>query len=110
MTRGWAIATAIARRAERGAALHGLAWNFYIWVAGVVTRLRAAAARIVRNAARLVRLGFMPRRPPVRGPFPDIADHVVEAVAIRRKCRDRRRARKTVLAQILGREAALPCA
>jgi len=43
-----------------------------------------------------------------RRPFPDIPDHVVDAVVVRREGRDRRGAIETVGAEILLREFALP--
>ena len=43
---------------------------------------RFGPARILRNAARLRRIGGAARSKPIGGPFPDIADHVKEAVAI----------------------------
>ena len=48
------------------------------------------------------------RRIPIAGPLPDIADHVVQPVAVRRKRRHRRRALKAVAAKILARKFALP--
>src|SRR6187551_1219164 len=47
-------------------------------------------------------------RPPIGGPFPDIADHVANAITVRRKSSDRRRALITVLAEVLKRKVALP--
>src|SRR6266700_2411834 len=44
-----------------------------------------AAAWILRNAARLRRVSFMLGGPPIGGPLPDIADHVVDAVAVGRE-------------------------
>ena len=66
-----------------------------------------AAARIERYTARLWRIGLMLVGPPVGGPFPDIADHVVDAVAVRRECRHRRGALKAVQIEILDRENCL---
>src|SRR5262249_53317361 len=45
---------------------------------------------------------------PIGGPFPDVADHVVKAVAVRRKRRDRRGALVAVERQVLAWERALP--
>ena len=52
--------------------------------------LQQARARIFWYAARLRRIRGMLGGPPVGGPLPDIADHVVDAVAVRRKRRHRR--------------------
>src|SRR5262245_266229 len=90
------------------AALEHLARNPDAWLAGVVARGLRAAARVLRDAAGLRGVGRMLRGPPVGGPFPDIADHVVEAVAVGRKGRDRRRPFEPVLSQILVREFTLP--
>src|SRR5580765_5008407 len=46
--------------------------------------------RIFRNAAGFRRIGLVLGREPVTGPLPDIADHVVGAIAVRRKRRHRR--------------------
>jgi len=47
-------------------------------------------------------------RVPVAGPFPDVADHVVNAVTVRWKRGNRRRALEAVVVQILSRKFALP--
>ena len=47
-------------------------------------------------------------RVPVGRPFPDVADHVVEAVAVRRKRPDRRGALVAVRREVLVRERPLP--
>src|SRR5580704_16803374 len=90
------------------AAFDDFAGDFDLRLAGVVTFFFAAAARIFRNAARLWCVGLVLWRKPVGGPLPDIADHVVDAVAVGRKCRYGRRAIKTVLAAVFMREIALP--
>src|SRR5205085_1581563 len=45
----------------------------------------------------------------VRGPFPDIPAHVVEAVAVRGEASDRGRALEAVQLEVLPRKFALPC-
>src|SRR5215469_7992678 len=77
-----AIAAAIVGRAQMRAALQNLARDPDVGLARIVARGLKAAARILRNTAGLGRIGFVPVQPPVRGPFPDIADHVVKAVAV----------------------------
>src|SRR6266481_533711 len=101
---GWAVAAAIVRRAEMRAALDHLAGNFDIGLAAIVTLLFPAAARIFGDAARLRCIGFVLRRVPVRGPLPDIADHVANAVAVRRKGAHRRGALVAILIELLQRE------
>src|SRR6266702_6224968 len=105
--RGRAITAAIVRRAEVRAAFQDFSRDLDVGKARVIARLLAAAAGIARDAAGLCGLGGVPRRPPVGGPFPDIADHVVEAVAVRREGHDRRGTLEPILAEVLDREVAL---
>src|SRR3546814_2514947 len=90
------------------AALDHLAWDFDVRLPGVVTCIGTPAARIFRNAAGAGRIGRVPGRVPVRRPFPDIADHVVNAVIARREGSYGRRPREAVLLEVLDREFALP--
>ena len=90
------------------AALNDLAGDLGGWLARVVTSFHCPAARIFRNAARLGRISLMLAGPPIGGPFPNVADHVVDAIAIRRKRRHRRGAIETVIAQIFVRKISLP--
>src|SRR5437773_387791 len=108
MTRGGTIAATVIRSAEMRAALKHLAWNPDIWLTRVVARGLGPAARVFRNAARLRRIGFVLLRIPIGRPFPDIPDHVVDAVAVRRKGRDRRSALETVSGEVHVREITLP--
>src|SRR3954465_345235 len=85
MARGGPIAPAVVRRAQMRAALDHLARDLDVGLAGVVAPLLGTAARIFRHTARLRRVGLMLLRIPVGGPFPDVADHVVHAISIRRK-------------------------
>src|SRR5262249_58975815 len=90
------------------AAFQDLAWDLDVRLAGVVARLLALTARVLRNAARLRLVRFVLERPPVGSPFPYVADHVVEAVAVGRKRGRGRRALITVETQILAREFDVP--
>src|SRR6266550_673034 len=108
MTRRRPVATAVVWRAQMGAALDHLAWNTDAGLTGIMAIFFVAAARIFRNTARLRRIGFVSGGVPVRRPFPDIADHVVDAVTIRRKRRHWRGALKAIRVQILPRELTLP--
>src|SRR5882672_9564845 len=108
MARSRTIAAAIVRGAQVRAAFKHLAWNLDIRLTRVVARGLGSAARIFRNATRLRRICFMPLRIPVGRPFPDISDHVVDAVAVRREGRDWRCALEAVGAEILLQEFALP--
>src|SRR5262249_50316319 len=94
--------------AQVRAAFQHLSRNFDSWLAGVVAPLLTAATRVRRNAARLRRIGFMPCRPPIAGPLPHIADHVVEAVAVGRKRGYRRRPLVSILGEVLVWKVALP--
>ena len=51
---------------------------FALRLARIVAFLLVSAARILRNAARFRRVGLVLWRVPISGPFPDIADHVME--------------------------------
>src|SRR3954449_11030000 len=88
MTRCRPVASAVVRRAQMRAAFDDLPWNFHIGGSGVVTVGLAPAARVLRNAASLRRICLMLWRIPVGRPFPDVADHVVQAVTVRRECGD----------------------
>src|SRR6516162_526090 len=103
-----AVATAIVRRAQVRAAFDDLAGNFDLRLAGVVALLLPATARILRDAARLGRVRFVLRRPPIGGPFPDVADHVVDAVAVGRERHHWRRTLKAIGREFFVREIALP--
>src|SRR6202012_5773845 len=81
---GGGIGPAVVSRAAEGATPDDLARNPDFGLAGIEALLGASAARIPWNAARLRRVGLVPRGIPVGGPFPDIADHVVDAVSVRR--------------------------
>src|SRR6266436_4187657 len=103
------IAAAIVRRAQMRTALDHLAWNPDVGLTRVVAAILAAAARILWNAAGFWRVSFVLRRMPVGRPLPDIADHVVDAVAVRRESGHRRGAFVSVLVEIFPRKIALPC-
>src|SRR6267142_1465418 len=107
MTRGRTIAATVIRGAKMRAALEHLAWNPNFRIMGVVARGLVPAARILWNAARLRRIGFMLLRIPIGRPFPDVADHVVQAVSVGWKCGDGRRAFEAVGRKILVREITL---
>src|SRR5882757_239628 len=102
------VASAVVRRAQMRAAFDDLPWNPHVGRSGIITVGLAAAARVLRDAASLHGICLMLWRIPVGRPFPDVADHVVEAIAILRECGDRRRALKAVRIGVLVREFALP--
>src|SRR5437763_3306649 len=108
MTRGRPIAATVIGSAKMRTAFKHLAWNPDVRMTRVVAGGLGPAARIFRNAARLWRIGFMLRRIPIVSPFPDIADHVVQPVAVGRECSDRRGTFEAVGAEVSVREFALP--
>src|SRR5262245_34419002 len=108
VTRGGAVAAAIVRRAEMRSAFQHLAGNSDLRLAGVVALRLRSAAWIVRYAAGLRRVGRMAARPEVCRPFPDVTDHVVEAVAIGWEGADTRGPRPPVGLGVLVRKRALP--
>src|SRR4029078_1479191 len=69
-------------------------------------RVALAAARVRDRATRAVDLRVL--LVPVRGPFPDVAGHVVETVAVRLERTDGRGPLEAVLEQVLPWELALP--
>src|SRR5262245_40137284 len=85
VTRGRPVAAAVIRRAEMRTVFQHLAWNFYFRLARVVAVPLMPAAGVQRDAAHFRGIGLMPGGPPVGGPLPRIADHVVESITVRRK-------------------------
>src|SRR5262245_16670805 len=90
------------------AAFQYLARDFDVRLAGIVALVFAPAAGIMGNAAGFGRIGFVLGRPPVGRPFPDIADHVVKAVTVRRESCYRRGTLVTVLREVFVRKSSLP--
>jgi NAD(P)-dependent dehydrogenase (short-subunit alcohol dehydrogenase family) len=78
------------------------AGNFDLRLARVVTFLFAPAARIIWSATRLCRVSCVLARPPVGGPFPGVANHVVDAVAIGRECHHRRGTTRLALPSMIA--------
>src|SRR5882672_3739002 len=102
------VASAVVRRAQVRAAFDDLLWNLDVGGSGVVAAILAPAARVLRDAAGLRRIRFVPRRVPVGRPLPDVADHVVQTVTVRRECGDRRRALEPIGIGVLAGEFTLP--
>src|SRR6185437_11090196 len=101
MTRGRAIAVTVIWRTQMRTALEHLARNPDVGHASVVACVLATATGVHRDTAGLGGIGLMFRRVPIDGPFPHVADHVVDAVAVRRECSHRRRAFVTVMPEVL---------
>src|SRR5262245_28513679 len=89
------------------AALHHLARNADRGLARIVALLLACAASTAAAAVLSAR-SLMLWRIPVGGPLPDIADHVVEAKAVRRKRTDRRGALAASALAAFVRKHAIP--
>src|SRR5690606_8917949 len=98
----------VVRRAQMRAALDHLSWNPNCRLMFIEASGLWATAWILRDAATLRFLVGVSARPPVRRPFPDIADHVVQAVSVRREDADRRSTLEAVVQKVLVWEAALP--
>src|SRR4051794_36357817 len=105
-----AVAPAVGRRAEEGAALHHLPRNANRWLSGIEGCLHRGTARIRRGAtARLGRIGVrMARGPPVRGPLPDVPAHLEQAIAVRREAPDPAGAGKAIRGEVPPWEGTLP--
>src|SRR5882762_3943547 len=86
VSRGRPVTSAIVRRAQMRTAFDDLPWDFHICRSGVEAVGLAAATRILRNAAGFCRIRLVFWRIPVGGPFPDVADHVVQPVGVWREC------------------------
>src|SRR5262245_44674361 len=89
-------------------AFQHLAWNLDLGLAGIVAVLCARSARIGGNAAILGGIVWMLWLIPVRRPFPDVADGVVEPKAVRRIRSNRRRSLVTVARYTLPGKFSLP--
>src|SRR6185312_11559750 len=110
LTRGGAIALAVALRTKVRTALEHAPADLHTWSGGIEAFAFARAARIVDRAAgaglpllRSLRSGI-----PVAGPFPDIADHVEQAVAVRLVAPHRRGAFPPVFEGVRVGKQALP--
>src|SRR6476620_12214209 len=108
MARCRPVASAVVRRAQMRAAFDDLLWNLDVGRSGVVAAILAPAARVLRNAAGFWGVGLVPRRVPVGRPLPDVADHVVQPVTVRRERGDRGGALEAVRPGVLARKFALP--
>src|SRR5215208_644275 len=102
---GRPVAAAVVGRAQVRAPLHHPAGNRGD-ITGIMAPLPLAAAWVGRRATGMGRLavGLVP----VAGPFPDVADHVVQAVAVRRVPTHRGGTGVAVQFQVLDRKITLP--
>src|SRR5207249_6049753 len=93
---------------EKRAALDDLARNRELRLGGIDAGLYRSAPRIARSAARAFGVRHITGAEPIGGPFPDIARHIEQPVAVCRKDADRRGPLETVSTKVLPREIALP--
>ena len=106
MPRRRAVTAAIVRGAQVRAAFDHLARD--LDVRRVVARGLGPTARVLRDAAGFGCVGLVLWRIPVGRPLPHVADHVVDAVAVRWERRHRRGSFVAVERKILVRKTALP--
>src|SRR5688500_8831448 len=102
MPRGRTKASAAVGSATMRAAKH-LPRYPEVGLTRVVARAFGPATRILLDTAGFQSVGFVLLGTPIASPFPDIADHLVQAVAIGRKCGDARNAFEAISREILVR-------
>src|SRR5262249_54257175 len=108
VTRRRAITATVIWSAKMRAALQYLSRNANFGLRRVVAVGLRSAERVRRSAARFGCIAGVARRIPVGRPLPDIADHVIEAIAVRRERGDRRGPLVAVGGEVLVRKIALP--
>src|SRR5215218_9853736 len=101
MARSRPIASAVVRRAQVRAALDDLARDPDVCRGRVVAAVLAPAAWVLRDAAGFRRVTLVLLRVPVGRPFPDIADHIVDTMTVRRERGDRRGPLEAVAVRVL---------
>src|SRR5262249_21230244 len=97
----------VVRRAKVRAALDHLARNLNPHQTWIVTLFAFSASRIGSATAGHAHVAML--LIPVHRPFPNVADHVVQVVAVWRKRADWRSPFVAVLLEILDRKFSLPC-
>ena len=98
------VAQAVGVGAQVRAALDHLAPDPELRLARVVALLEVATARVGRDAARRAGVVRVAAGPPVVGPLPDVAGHVVETEPVGREAADRRGAGVAALLGAAPRE------
>src|SRR6266508_2825498 len=99
LARGRTIPRAVVGSAQERAALDDAAWRLAGSQCEVLQRGSAGIDRCLARVTRAI---------PIARPLPDIADHVVEAIAVRLEAADRRGPGVTVFVRIVDGEDALP--
>src|SRR5262245_33158159 len=105
-SRSGPIPLTIIRRAKIRPAFHDLSWDPDTTQPRIITPFTFGPLRVDVAAARPVRLVVL--LIPIGRPLPDISNHVVESIPIRRKRSNRRRPFKPVLDEVFDWEFALP--
>src|SRR5690242_3674570 len=82
LARGGPVTLAIVRRTKMRTALQHTPGNPIARETRVEAALAVVVARIARHTAALLRVGGVTRRIEILRPFPDISDHIEQAVAI----------------------------
>src|SRR4029453_4837810 len=109
LARRWPVPQAVARGAEVRAALHDPPRDVLAGPTRLVAPVGGRDAGIRdRSAAGVTGPLVVPGGIEVGRPLPDVAGHVVEAIAVRRERRDRRRPLEAIFERVLPGELALP--
>src|SRR5215469_14530688 len=90
------VAAAIIGSAQMRAAFQYLARDADVRLAAVITALLRRPTRVLGRAARTRRSYLVARPEPVGSPLPDVADQVVQPIAVRRIRSDGRGARVAI--------------
>src|SRR5262245_29113676 len=89
-------------------ALEDFTWNLYLRLTQIVAFAFFCAARIARNTTGLLLFFRVLRFIPICGPLPDVADHVIDSMAVRRICTNGRCSFVSVFTSVLPWKFALP--
>lgn len=108
MSGRWSIAATVVRSTQMRAAFQHLARDFYIGQTRVIAGRLKAPTRVSGYAASFPGVHLMPGSKPVRCPLPDVSDHVVDAISVRREGSYRRSAGISVEMMIGRRKRSLP--
>src|SRR4051812_32047541 len=100
--------SAVVWRAQMRAAFDDLSRDLHVDSSWVIAVGLAAAARVLWNTASFRSICLMLWRIPVGCPFPDVANHVLQSIPVRRECTHRRGALETIGIGILARKISLP--
>ncbi len=103
-----AITLAIVRCAQVRPTLQNFTRDLQFSLPGIIATLLSRSTWIVRDAAGLHPYCIMLRLIPVRSPLPDVSNHVVEPITVRRKRPDGRGALIAIAAQIVPWKFTLP--